>query len=154
DSSRIYFNWQKPEDTRPSTYAINRDGTGLRKLTDDEARTLDVPAAGRFDRARKRVLAAENGDIVVYDVATGGRRLLTRTSANESSPRWARRDAAVTFIRDGNLFLVSLDGTDQTSLVQLTDIVAAEQGAVAAPAGGRGAGGGRGGARGTGAGAQ
>src|SRR5512132_2038267 len=40
DSSKVYFNWQKPEDTRPATYAINRDGGGLRKMTDEEARTL------------------------------------------------------------------------------------------------------------------
>ena len=153
DSSRVYFNWQKPDETRPATWAINRDGGGLRKMTDEEARTLDVVPAGRFDRARRRVLASESGDVVLYDVATGARRLVTRTSAAETNPRWARNDTAITFIRDGNLFLVSLDATDQAAFIQLTDIVAADQ-AGGAPAAGRGAGVGRGGVRGGGAGAQ
>jgi dipeptidyl aminopeptidase/acylaminoacyl peptidase len=151
DSSKVYFNWQKPEDTRPATYAINRDGGGLRKMTDEEARTLDVAPSGRFDRARRRVLASESGDVVVYDVASGSRRLLTRTSVAESNPRWARNDTAVTFIRDGNLFVVSLEAANQPALVQLTDIVTADQAGVTAAAG-RGAGG-RGG-RGAGAAGQ
>jgi len=51
DSSRIYFSWQKPDQDRASTFVVNRDGTGLRQLGADEARTVDVPPAGRFDRA-------------------------------------------------------------------------------------------------------
>src|SRR2546425_10068256 len=75
DSSKIYFNWQKPEDTRSATYSVNRDGSGLRQLSADEARTLDVlPPGGRFDRARRRIVTAENGDIVIIDVTTGTRR--------------------------------------------------------------------------------
>jgi len=153
DSSKVYFNWQKPDDTRASTYAINRDGSGLRKLNDDEARTLDVQPAGRFDRARRRVLAAENGDVVLYDLSTGARRLITRTSAIESAPRWARSDTAVTFIRDGNLFMVSLAASDDTAFVQLTDVVTAEP-LASAPAAGRGANAGRAGGRGGAAGTQ
>src|SRR5262245_22884852 len=30
DSSTVYFTWQKAQDARPSTYAVNRDGSGLR----------------------------------------------------------------------------------------------------------------------------
>ncbi len=154
-SDKIYFSWQKAGEARSSTYAVNRDGTGLRPLTPVEARTLDVPPSGRHDRARTRVLAAEGGDIVVYDAETGARRLLTRTAAAESAPRWARNDTAVTFMRDGNLFIVSLDGAGPIPFAQLTDIVvpdAAAPQAAAAPGGrggrgaegGRGAGGGRG----------
>ena len=44
---------------------MNRDGSGLKQLTPEEVRTLDVTQTGRFDRARRRVLTAENGDIVV-----------------------------------------------------------------------------------------
>ena len=42
----------------------------------------------------------------------------------ESNPRWARNDTAVTFMRDGNLFLMALEpsGTSPTE-VQLTDVV-------------------------------
>jgi hypothetical protein len=62
DSSKVYFSWQKPDETRASTWTVNRDGAALRKLTDVEARTPDVPVAGRFDRARRRAIS-ENGDM-------------------------------------------------------------------------------------------
>src|SRR5881397_4105850 len=42
DSSKVYFTWQKPDETRPATYSANRDGSGLRELTADEARAIDV----------------------------------------------------------------------------------------------------------------
>src|SRR4051812_36810642 len=37
DSQRIYFSWKQPSDpvlAEPDTYIVNRDGSGLRKLTD------------------------------------------------------------------------------------------------------------------------
>jgi dipeptidyl aminopeptidase/acylaminoacyl peptidase len=147
DSSKVYFSWQKAADERAATYSVSRDGSGLRQLTADEARTLDVPPTGRFDRARRRVLTAEGGDVVVYDVQSGTRRLVTRTSIAETNPRWARNDTAVAFTRDGNLYLVALDGGSETSFAQLTNITTTAE-TTQAQAGtgqaGRGAGGGRG----------
>ena len=98
DSSKIYFTWQQASEERSSTYVVNRDGTSLKKLTTEEARTIDAAPAGRLDRARRRVLATENGDVVTYDTTTGERRQLTRTAAVESSPRWIRNDTAITFV--------------------------------------------------------
>jgi len=150
DSSKIYFTWQKANEDRSATYVVNRDGSGLRALNPGEAQ--DVGAApGRFDGAHKRTIASENGDIVITDVATGSRRVVTRTAAVESNPRWVRHDTAITFMRDGNLYLISLAATDQTEFAQLTDVVAAPEDAALAAnaangAGGRGAG--RGGGRG------
>jgi Tol biopolymer transport system component len=111
DSSKIYFSWQRAADERSATFVVNRDGSGLKQLTADESRNLDVPQTGRFDRARRRVLTAENGDIAIYDAQTGARRLVTRTAVAETTPRWARNDTAVTFMREGNLYLVALEGT-------------------------------------------
>jgi hypothetical protein len=59
DSSKAYFTWQKASDDRSATFVVGRDGTGLRQLTSDEARTLDVAPSGRLDRARRRILTAE-----------------------------------------------------------------------------------------------
>jgi len=148
DSATVYFTWQKPGDARASTWAAGRDGSGLRQLTDEQARDLDVPRSGAFDRAGRRVLVVESGDIVMYDQVSRDRRQMTRTAGNESSPRWARQDTAITFVRDGNLFLLGLDG-EHAGLLQLTDIRPADAGtagrAGAAGTRGRGAGGGRGG---------
>ena len=141
DSSKLYFTWQKPGETRASTYQVNRDGGGLKLLTEEEGRNLDVPQVGRLDRAGKRMLMAENGDLAMYDVATGTRTLLTRTSVNESLPRWIRNDTAITFQRDGNLYLMSLAAGPGPSIVQLTDIVSAGETPAAAGNAGRGGGG-------------
>ena len=38
DSGRIYFQWKRasdPEEKRFDTYTVNRDGIGLRKLSDE-----------------------------------------------------------------------------------------------------------------------
>ena len=52
----------------------------------------------------------------------GTRRQITRTTGNESNPRWARNDTAVTYVRDGNLFVVSLDAASPALVAQLTDV--------------------------------
>ncbi|HEX5069653.1 MAG TPA: S9 family peptidase, partial [Vicinamibacterales bacterium] len=137
-------------DERTATYSVGRDGTGLKQLTPDEVRTLDQQRAGRLDRDHKRLLGVENGDVVIYDANSGAKvRQITRTSVAESSPRWARHDTAITYIRDGNLFIMALDPKDDaTAFAQLTDIVtAAEPSAAAATAAaGRAGGAGRAGA--------
>jgi dipeptidyl aminopeptidase/acylaminoacyl peptidase len=148
DSSKIFFSWQKSNEERAQSYSVSRDGSDLRQLSAEEARQLPATPTGRPDRTRKRMLMAENGDIVIYDVATSTRRPLVRTASMESNPRWARNDTAVTFMRDGNLYLISLDGTaNSPAEVQLTDVVAPASetavqagGARGAAAGGRGGG--------------
>ncbi len=123
DSSKIYFSWQKPDEERPTTWVVNRDGSGLKQLTPEEMGQIQTAPTGRPDRAHKRLLGTAGGDIVVYDAATGARRPLMRTAANESNPRWARKDTAVTFMRDGNLYLMTLDAAATTPTeVQLTEV--------------------------------
>ncbi len=151
DSSKIYFSWQKAGAERTGTFVVNRDGSGLRELTEQEAGDLDTPPTGRPDQAGRRLLTTESGDIVIYDAASGARRQVTRTAAAESNPRWVRRDTAITFQRDGNLYLMSLEAQgDAPSLVQLTDIVAAGEGPAPGRAGGAGRAGGDGRAGGAG----
>ncbi len=82
DSSKIYFTWQKTDETLASTWFVNRDGSGLGRLTPEQARTIaDVVPSGQFDGARRRVLTVQNGEIVIVDVASGARRPVTRTGA-------------------------------------------------------------------------
>lgn len=146
DSSKIYFSWQKAADDRVAQYVANRDGTGLAPFTG----TPDTPVAGRLDGARRRVLVAENGDVAIVDVATGVRHVITHTSARESNPRWARHDTAVTFMREGNLFLVPLAAGDQPAVTQLTDVMPPADAGTTAASGQRAGVGGRGGRGGQG----
>src|SRR5262245_21164366 len=122
DSARLYFEWRRPGEDEAATWMVARDGSGLRKLTDEERRNAP-PVSGAWDRARRRVVFADRGDIVLVDSVAGTRRFITRTTAAESAPRWARNESAVTFVRENNLFLVPIDGSG-AGLVQLTDITA------------------------------
>lgn len=88
---------------------VAADGSGLRRLSDEDRR-LAPPVVGQWDRARRRVLAAARGDIALLDTVAGTRTELTRTTGGESSPRWGRDETSVTFVRDGGLFLLPLNG--------------------------------------------
>jgi len=118
DSSRLFFEWRRPGDDEASTWVVMRDGSGLRKLSDAERRTAP-PATGQWDKAHRRVLFVDQGDIVLVDSVAGTRRQVTRTTGAEANPRWARRETAITFTRDNNLFIVPLDSGE---IAQLTDV--------------------------------
>ena len=124
DSQRVYFRWKRAGDPRlkePDLYAVNRDGSGLRKFSEEEA-LLAPPAGGDLSRDKKRTVYVEDGDIYLYDHAKGERRQITNTSDAESNARWMSDQKSISFTRSGNLYVMSLDGG---SLVQLTDIRAA-----------------------------
>jgi dipeptidyl aminopeptidase/acylaminoacyl peptidase len=118
DSSRLYFEWRQAGDDETSTWVVAREGGAPRKLTDEQRRTAP-PVNGRWDRAHRRVLFVDRGDIVLLDTIAGTRRQVTRTAGNEANPRWARRETAITFTRDNNLFVVPLDSGE---IAQLTDV--------------------------------
>ena len=119
DSRELYFEWRKPGEEEAATYAVSREGGEPRKLSDEERKLVPPASGGRWDTAHRRVLFAEAGDIVLLDGVTRARRQITRTSAGEANPRWARDEKAVTFTRDGHLFLLPLEGG---GLEQVTDV--------------------------------
>jgi dipeptidyl aminopeptidase/acylaminoacyl peptidase len=120
DSQKLYFDWRKPREEEASTYWIPKTGGTPAKLSDAERKNVP-PANGRWDKERKRVLFADRGDIVLID-GSGARRWITRTTASEANPRWVRNDTAISFVREGNLFVMPLDGG--AGLTQITDVAA------------------------------
>jgi dipeptidyl aminopeptidase/acylaminoacyl peptidase len=149
DSQRILFQWKQasqPPEAPMDTYAVNRDGSGLRKLTDEEVRKL--PGVGDTSKDRRWMVYAQNGDVYVLDNSTGAVRQVTKTSEAETNPRFTPDGKRISFTRGGNLYVMALD----TGFIeQLTDIRPAATAGAAAPApaaGGRGFGGGGGGGRG------
>jgi len=146
DSSKLYFQWKQASDPIAApldNYVVNRDGSGLRKLTDEEVR-VSPPAFADTTEDRALSVFSQEGDIILLNNATGQRRQVTKTSDAETNPRFFKAGHSITFQRAGNLYLMSLDNGD---LEQLTDIRTAAGSGDAAPAaaGGRGGGGGRGG---------
>ncbi len=152
DGSKIYFQWKKASDpvSAPAdTYEVNRDGSGLRKLSEEEAHNAP-PSLVDTNRDHTLSVFSQDGDIVVIENATGKRRQLTKTSDAEANPRFLPDGHHITFQRGLNLFRLSLDDGD---LEQLTDIrPAAAPGAQGPGAAAGGATGGGRGQRGQGAG--
>jgi dipeptidyl aminopeptidase/acylaminoacyl peptidase len=99
-------------------YVVNRDGTNLRKLSEEEARNAP-PASGELSKDKTRTVFAEEGDVYLYDHTRGLRRQVTRTIETETNPHFTRDQARLYFTRQNNLYMLSLDGG---LLEQLTDI--------------------------------
>src|SRR5271165_1009553 len=130
DGQHIYFRWKQASDPLlhdPDTYVVGRDGSGLRKLSIEEAHNA-APASGDLSKDCTRIVYAREGDVYVYDRSTGQTRRLTHTTDIESSPHWLRDGKRVAFTRANNLYVLSLV---DASIDQLTDI---RMPGVAAPA--------------------
>jgi len=121
DSQKVYFRWKQADEPRlkeTSLYVANRDGSGLRRLSDTEARQAP-PANGDLSRDKTRTVFAEDGNIFLYDHVKSERRQLIKTSDAESNPHFTFDQKSIYFTRQNNLFVMSLD---DASLEQLTDI--------------------------------
>jgi len=139
DSQRVYFRWKQADEPRlkeVSVYVVNRDGTGLRRLSDDEAKQAP-PANGELSKDKTMTVFSEDGEIFIYDHAKGARRQITRTVDAETNPHFTFDQKHIYFSRLSNLYVMALDGG---SLEQLTDIRVG--GAGVAPVVGVGGGGG------------
>ncbi len=125
DSQRVYFEWKQasdPLDADRDTYVVSRDASGLRKLSDEEAKQAP-PMSGDLSSDKSRTVFADAGDLFLYEHSAGARGRLTRTRDIESSPRFTHDDQHVTFLRGGNLYSLRLD---TGRLEQLTDIYASD----------------------------
>ena len=120
DSERIYFQWKQAtdkEDAPLDTYVVNRDGSGLRKLSDEEAR-LAPPGGGggrgggaEADTSKDKRLTvyARDGDIFISDNTTGKGRQITKTTDVETNPHFLPDGKRIYFTRANNLYVMSLD---------------------------------------------
>jgi dipeptidyl aminopeptidase/acylaminoacyl peptidase len=146
DSQRLFFRWKKHDEPRVKEfdwYVVGRNGGGLKKLTEEEARQ-QLPPNGDWSKDKKQMVYAEDGDIFLYERAGGKRQQLTKTTDAESNPHFTLDQKRIWFVRQNNIFVMSLDGG---LLVQMTDIRPAVGSGVAPSvpvAGGLGAGGQRG----------
>jgi dipeptidyl aminopeptidase/acylaminoacyl peptidase len=121
DSQKVYFRWKQADEPRlkeMSLYVVNRDGSGLRRLTEAESKQAP-PATGELSKDKSLTVFADEGDIFIYDHAKAQRRQITRTVDAETNPHFTFDQKQIYFTRLNNLYLMSLDGG---SLEQLTDI--------------------------------
>ncbi|MBI4890740.1 MAG: hypothetical protein HY821_08965, partial [Acidobacteria bacterium] len=135
DGQRVYFEWKQAGDALDQeyeTWVVQRNGSGLKKLTKAEAK-LSPPANGSHSLDHQTTAYSENGDLFLYDRRTDLRRQLTKTGDVESGPRFTRDGKRVTFLRGGNLYSISLE---TGFLEQITDIRTGGEAPAAAPAAG------------------
>ena len=136
DSAHVFFQWKQytDKDAAPmDIYTANRDGTVLRKLSDEEIKQLP-PAGGDTTRDKRLTVYSLSGDLYVFDNTTGRIQQLTKTTDTEANPRFLPDGKRIAFTRGGNLYVMALDSG---MLVQMTDIrTAAAATTPAAPAGG------------------
>src|SRR3989440_9325028 len=121
DSQRVYFRWKQADEPRlkeMSLYVVNRDGSGLRRLTDEEAKQAP-PANGELSKDKSMTVFVDEGDIFIYDHAKQTRRQITKTVDAETSPHFAFDQKRIYFTRLNNLYVMTLDGG---SVEQLTDV--------------------------------
>src|SRR5262252_6947056 len=141
DSRRVYFRWKRAGESQlkePDLYVVNRDGGGLRKLSEEEAKQA-TPPAGDLSKDKTMTVFAEEGDIFIYDHVKNERRQITSTVEGENSPRFTKDQKHIVFTRQNNLYRMALDGAGVT---QLTDVRAGGSTAETAPPPQRGLGGG------------
>jgi dipeptidyl aminopeptidase/acylaminoacyl peptidase len=122
DGERLFFQWKQASDPvikELDTYFVNRDGSGLRKLSEAEAR-IAPPAFGASTPDKNRTVYSRDGDIFFYDAASGRIRQLTKTAEAETDPHFTHDGRRVTFMRSNNLYVMSLDSGE---LDQFTDIL-------------------------------
>src|SRR6185503_5757953 len=121
DSQQVYFRWKRADEPRlkeTSLYVVNRDGTGLRRLTDEEAKQAP-PANGELSKDKSMTVFTDEGDIFIYEHIRGARRQIRRTVEAETNAHFTFDQKHVYFTRQNNLYQLSLDGG---SLEQLSDI--------------------------------
>jgi Tol biopolymer transport system component len=87
-SGRIVFNSYR--DGNSEIYAINPDGSGLERLTDNEAD--DTCPAWPPDGTRIAFVSSRDGNEEIYVVRADGSdlRLLTRDGSADNWPTWTR----------------------------------------------------------------
>jgi dipeptidyl aminopeptidase/acylaminoacyl peptidase len=121
NGQQIYLQWKQASDPRikpRDTYVVERDGSGLRKLSETEAKAAP-PSFGDATRDKRRTVYARDGDIYLYDSAGESTRQLTKTEDAEKDPHFTHDEKRVVFTRSNNLYVMALDGG---AIEELTDL--------------------------------
>jgi dipeptidyl aminopeptidase/acylaminoacyl peptidase len=139
DGKTLYFQWKKPGEKSLELYAVSLTRPEPVKIKREDL--LKNPpaslAAGRgyygfsrfgsqwqWDRSRKKLLAIQNGDIILYDLTTGKARPLVVTDARETGAGFTFDEKKIYFLSGENLYTLSLV---DNSLRQLTSFTREKQ---------------------------
>jgi dipeptidyl aminopeptidase/acylaminoacyl peptidase len=123
DAKTLYFRWRKPGTERSELYAVTVADPRPRSVKPEELLKLpSLRTAGSsrmfgfggmggemaLDKARKRGLVNQNGDLFLVDLATEKSRQLMATDERETGARFTADEQGVVFSLADNLFVMSL----------------------------------------------
>lgn len=143
DSQRVYFQWKQANEPREKdfdTYVVNRNGSGLKKLSEEEAKNAP-PLGGEVSKDKKLTVFVDDGDVFIYDNLANQRRRITSTADAESNAHFTPDQKHIYFTRGNNLYMMSLE---TGLLVQMTEITTGGATPAAVPVAGGGFGRGQG----------
>ncbi|MEN6310418.1 MAG: prolyl oligopeptidase family serine peptidase, partial [Acidobacteriota bacterium] len=128
DGKTLYFRWKKPGDKKAEQYAVTAADPAPRPVKPDEMikrPPLRTAAGGgmfrmfggpggmdgglQFDKARKRAVLVQDGNLFLLDLVTGKSRQLTATEERKSGARFTADQKEIAFTMADNLFVLALD---------------------------------------------
>ncbi|MCX6560623.1 MAG: S9 family peptidase [Candidatus Aminicenantes bacterium] len=125
DGQVLYFRWKKPGAPAAELYAFGKADAAPRKITAEammKRPPASAPGRGRGfggfgggaqpvpDKARKRALLVEGGDVKLMDLKTGAVRPLLATDDREAGVRFSFDQKKVVYTVGDNVFAMALDG--------------------------------------------
>jgi dipeptidyl aminopeptidase/acylaminoacyl peptidase len=123
DSRWVYFRWKpggQPWSETASLYRVPAAGGEPVRLSDAAADSVGpLIAGGDLSPDERTRITAYQGDLYLVDRRSLKTRRLTETRAAESNPVFGRDGRTIYFLRENNLFALSLD---DGALRQLTDL--------------------------------
>jgi dipeptidyl aminopeptidase/acylaminoacyl peptidase len=133
DSKKLYFNWNPQNTDRDELFTITPNDVKPVKVSIDDQKLL-APQSGNWNKKHTLKVYEKNGDIYFYDSKTGRIQQLINTADRESNPSFSSDERKVLFIRNENLYAISLNVSE---LVQLTNFTHATTPAATTQTGGR-----------------
>ena len=124
DGSRVFFQWKQNTDKEIApmdTYTVNRDGSGLRKLTGEEVRQLP-PALGDTTKDKRLMVYSSAGDLYTLDNNTGKVTQLTKTTTTSTVANLPQTILITSIRLDGDAAAIQYTGTPrQQYILQAND---------------------------------
>ena len=128
DGKTLYFRWKRPGEKRAEQYAVTAANPIPRPVTSADMIKLPplrsstgggmfrmyggssgMDGGMQFDKAKKRAVFTQNGDIFLLDLATGKIRQLTATDERKSGARFTPDQKKISFTMADNFFVLSLE---------------------------------------------
>ncbi len=117
DSRTVYFEWNPEQGPADSLYCVPRSGGRPVKASAGVQRELPFRYGDESPDGRLKVYE-KDGDIAILDIPSMKSRKVTETAEAETSPRFVQDGKKISFIKEGNLYLWSIE---DGAIRQVTD---------------------------------